>query len=236
MTLRLMMLVTLLSAIALVACGGDDKGKDAQDEAQAAATALATMLSGGGGSGATATATSGSGDAPTATRPAASPSAAASASATTGSGIPPAPTPTTAAPSGQAKTACQIVTKDDIAVVLGGTVEDPKQLSEGSAGEIKVTICNSASTTDILKGATVMVRAATPQLAVASYEVEKSISPNAEELSGIGEKAFFDPSTSRIHVLKRDADFTIEAGSSTDSPAKAPEALKVFAKKIIDRY
>jgi hypothetical protein len=144
---------------------------------------------------------------------------------------------TTAASTGGKRDACALLTKDDAAAALGEPVNDPKDPGTGvNTGATSVSNCIASTSGTPVKSASVLLRVASAQESSTVFNGTKGGAQGAVDISGVGEKAFYNPQYGQVVILKKDAYIIVSAGRLGDRPAEPTDALKKFAKAVADRY
>lgn len=146
----------------------------------------------------------------------------------------------------QAKKACDVLTLEDAKKVLGENAEKTELPSGGAASsdDIDVTQCiysqpagDTLASIKAQKQASILVRSAkTDKGGESNKEVfEGSLKPaEAQDVSGYGDGAFWNPQFGQFNVYKNDNWYIISVGSSTPSE-KTLEEAKVLADLIIGK-
>lgn len=118
--------------------------------------------------------------------------------------------------------ACEIFTLEEAQTILGGTT------TKGESGEtadsnddLTVSSCtytNDPGTVDGIKIASVMARSPKSEAGVESNRSQFDPLPEGtEEVTGVGEMAFWNPELGQLNVLKSDVWLIISSGGNTPS-------------------
>lgn len=134
--------------------------------------------------------------------------------------------------------ACDIMSVSDAKLVLGDDIEptDDGNAASASSNDIAVSRCAfiqkiaAAVTPANQKQASLLAR--TPR-SEAGKQANRDVfsgptrPSNVQELSGYGEKAFWNPVFGQLNILQKDVWYTVEVGTAVPSERNAEDAKKL---------
>lgn len=136
--------------------------------------------------------------------------------------------------------ACDLFTLDEAKQILGSDTTESGNVGPSGNEDISVDTCsytNNKTTADSIRIATVMVRSALTAKGMddneGAFEDGGTARPaNAEEVKDLGSKAYWDPSTYQLAILKDNSWISIVYGGTNPTKNTLSDAKKV-AEKVI---
>jgi hypothetical protein len=106
-------------------------------------------------------------------------------------------------------TACDVLTKEAAASLLGNNIQKKDSIADTSSNDISTTTCTYVPNVDPAKGisklsaAQVLARVAkTAAAAKSNIEAFNATTKGVQNVAGIGDKAFYNPDFKQLDVLK----------------------------------
>lgn len=151
------------------------------------------------------------------------------------SDTPASPTTTNSGAKTVASRACDLFTQDEAKQILGDTTTASSQTDPVNGKGISIDTCsysNNASTVAAIRIATIMVRSTTTDEGIESnkeaFEIGGTAHPEgATAVAGYGEKAFWDPATNQLAILKGNTWIAILYGGTNPKNNTLDDAKKI---------
>ena len=140
----------------------------------------------------------------------------------------------------QAKKACDVLTRDVARSVLGSVGEEPPPAPATSTEDLTVTSCvhaNPAASLKTPRSVSLLMRGATSVTGAKSNEsvfVSGSLPSGAQEVTGYGQAAFWNPAFGQLNILK-DGNWYILAAGPIDPGKHTLAETKTLADAIVDQ-
>lgn len=132
------------------------------------------------------------------------------------------------------KDACDYFTQATADALLGAGSQKGSMNADASSGDVSVTTCTYTSKADTLeevrnmKAASVLLRVPLTETGAQSNETPFESRPEgAQDVSGYGDKAYWDPSMGQLNVLKDNTWLVITNGKSRVGDRTLGEAKKL---------
>lgn len=134
--------------------------------------------------------------------------------------------------------ACERYTLEEAKDVLGDATTKGDQTTPTSSEDMNVSTCSytsNAPEAKDLRVSTVLIRSPLTEIGVSTNgEAFASEKPEGtEDVSGYGEKAYWDPATGQMSVLQQDRWFIINTGAAAPAQRTLDEA-KAVADKVFN--
>jgi hypothetical protein len=138
----------------------------------------------------------------------------------------------------QSKKACDVLTDAVANKVLGKAAPPTGPLPSNSNDSVTVTTCSRTNDVDSIskaESATILLRVAKNETGAHSNElVFASLPDGAEEVSGYGEKAFWNPAVGQLNILNNGNWYILSVGP-IDPRKHTLEEAKTLAEAIKDQ-
>lgn len=131
--------------------------------------------------------------------------------------------------------ACDLLTLDEAKQLLGDDTSESSNTSAVTSGDVSVDTCsytNNGTTADNIRIVTVMARAALTDVGldsnIGAFEKDGTANPaGATAVNGYGDKAFWDPTTYQLAILKDNTWLSIVYGGTNPTKNTLGDAKKV---------
>jgi hypothetical protein len=142
-----------------------------------------------------------------------------------------------------AKDACDYLNDAVATQILGGGAIKGENNANTSSADVNVSTCTYSSKTDgtaagirNMTSATILLRAPLSNKGGDSnHEPFDNLKEGAQQVSGLGDEAYWDPELGQLNVLKKDAWFIISTGKMSAADRTLNETRKL-ADLIIPKY
>lgn len=131
--------------------------------------------------------------------------------------------------------ACDLLTLDEAKQLLGNDASEGSNTSAVTSGDVSVDTCsytNNGTTAANIRIVTVMARSALTEVGldsnIGAFEKDGTANPaGATAISGYGDKAFWDPTTYQLAILKGNTWLSIVYGGTNPTKNTLDDAKKV---------